>query len=102
MQICLHSCCVIVLDAFFLLLLRFTSYIRHVSTVFLPYYCFYGHMISARILALVYQLYERNKLKLKLKLKPKTLKTHIYGVRRERKSMKSVDTYEIVLTDFRK
>jgi len=72
------------------------------ALLFLPCYCFYGHMISARILALVYQLYERNKLKLKLKLKPKTLKTYIYRVRRERKSMKSVDTYEIVLTDFRK
>jgi len=39
-QICLHSCCVIVLDVFFLLLLFLISYIRHVSRVFLPYYCF--------------------------------------------------------------
>jgi len=56
-QICLHSYCAIVLDVFFLLLLCFyIVYSRHVSTVLL------WTPVSARILALVLQLYERNKL----------------------------------------
>jgi len=67
-QICLHSCCVIVLDVFFLLLLFFISYIRHVSRVFFCHITVLWTTVSARILALVLQLYERKYI-LKLKLK---------------------------------
>ena len=43
-QICMHSCCVIVLDVFFLLL--YVLYCTFLSCYHsnVPYYCFYGHL----------------------------------------------------------
>ena len=67
-QICLHSCRVIVLDVFFLLLLCFISYILIMSAQFCAILLFLWTPVSARILALVLQLYERNKLKLKTEM----------------------------------
>jgi len=67
-QICLHSCRVIVLDVFFLLLLCFISYIPIMSAQFCAIILFLWTPVSARILALVLQLYERNKLKLKTEM----------------------------------
>jgi len=67
-QICLHSCCVIVLDVFFLLLLCFISYILVILAQFCAVLLFLWTPVSARILALVLQLYERNKLNLNLNL----------------------------------
>jgi len=66
-QICLHSCCVIVLDVF-LLLLCFISYILVILAQFCAVLLFLWTPVSARILALVLQLYERNKLNLNLNL----------------------------------
>jgi len=64
-HICLHSCRIIVLDVFFLLLLCFYIVCScHVSTV-LCHITVLWTPVSARILAVVLQLYERNKLKLK-------------------------------------
>jgi len=66
-QICLHSCCVIVLDVFLLLLLflcrifvMLAQFFCHITVLWTP--------VSARILALVLQLYERKYI-LKLKVK---------------------------------
>jgi len=62
-----HSSCVIVLDVLFLLLLCFISYILVMLAQFCAILLFLWIPVNARILALVLQLYERNKLKLKLK-----------------------------------
>ena len=49
-QICLHSCRVIVLDVFFLSLLCFCIvYSCHVSS-FVPYYCFCAHLSVQEVL----------------------------------------------------
>jgi len=61
-QICLHSCCVIVPGVFFLLLLCSISYILVMLARFCAILLFLWTAVSARILALVLQLYERNKL----------------------------------------
>jgi len=61
-QICLHSCCVIVRGVFFLLLLCSVSYILVMLARFCAMLLFLCTAGSARILALVLQLYERNKL----------------------------------------
>ena len=61
-QICLHSCCVIVRGVFFLLLLCSISYILVMLARFRAMLLFLWTAGTARILALVLQLYERNKL----------------------------------------
>ena len=68
-QICPHSCCVIVLDVFFLLLLCFyIVYSCHVSIV-LCHIAVLSIMDTGQCKnsCLVLQIYERNKLKLGLK-----------------------------------
>jgi len=65
-QICLHYCCAIVLDVFFLLPLCFyIVYYNscHISTVL----CHITVSWISRILALVLQLYQQNKLKVHFK-----------------------------------